>query len=193
MLFSPIFAQSKNPLNQLIHTKFSKLEDSRIALIERLKSLALSELEAQPLPGKWSVSQIVYHLNKAESLSVLYVSKKRLDIHNLKRTGFKEQAKLLGLKLLFVLPFNLKAPVNVLGDVPEKVAYNESIFQWDETRKKMKELIDSLPEDMLYKNVFKQPAIGRINLFQMLDFMQAHFNRHQKQVERIVKTSAPNP
>jgi len=56
--------------------------------------------------------------------------------------------------------------VNVLGDVPEKVDYKSIIAEWNETRKKLKELLESLPDDMLYKNVFKQPAIGRINLFQ---------------------------
>jgi len=172
-------------LNELIHTKFSQLENSRLILMERLKSIAPSELETQPFPGKWSISQIFYHLNKAENFSVIYVSKKRLDVNNLKRTGFKEQFKLGVLKLFFVLPFGLKAPA-VLGDMPERVDYTAIIAEWNETRTKLKELLESLPEDMLYKNVFKQPAMGKVNIFQMLDFMQAHFNRHQKQVERIV-------
>ena len=172
-------------MNELIHTKFSRLENSRFALIEKLKSVVPSELETQPYPGKWSVSQIFYHLNKAESNSVIYVSKKRLDVSNLETTGFKEQFKLDMLKLVFVLPFGLKAPA-VLGDMPESVDYAAIVAEWNETRNKLKELLESLPGDMLYKNVFKQPAMGRVNIFQMLDFMQAHFNRHQKQVERII-------
>lgn len=162
------------------------LEDSRLALVERLKTISLAEIETPPFPGKWSVSQIFYHLNKAESLSVLYVSKKRLDSNNLKRTGVSEQIKMIFLKLRFILPFQIKAPVNLLGDVPEKVDYKNIIMEWNETRNKLRDLLYSLPDEMLYKNVFKQPAIGRINIFQMLDFMQAHFNRHQKQVERII-------
>jgi hypothetical protein len=172
-------------LNPLINTKFSKLEDSRLALIESLKLKLPPVVETSPAPGKWSVAQIFYHLNRAESNSVLYVSKKRLDIKNLKRTGFKEQFKLGILNLLFVLPVKVKAPA-ILGEVPEKVEYKSIIAQWNETRNRLKELLESLPEDMLHKNLFKQPAIGNINIFQMLDFMQAHFDRHQKQVERII-------
>jgi hypothetical protein len=174
-------------VNLVLNNKFSKLEDSRLVLIEKLKNIPVADLETSPALGKWSVSQIFYHLNKAENLSVLYVSKKRLDINNLKRTGLMEQVKMILLKLRFKLPFGIKAPVNVLGDVPEKVNYNIIAGEWKITRSRMKELIESLPEEMLYKNVFKQPAIGRINIFQMLDFMQAHFNRHEKQVMEIIK------
>lgn len=172
-------------MNQLVYNKFSKLENSRLSLLEKLNKVSATTLETAPAPGKWSVSQIFYHLNRAEGLSVLYVSKKQLDIANLKRTGLKEQLKMMVLKIRFSLPIGIKAPVNVLGDVPAEVNYLNIIAEWKETRDKMKNLLDSLPDDILYKNVFKQPAIGRINIFQMLDFMQAHFDRHQKQVERI--------
>ncbi len=174
-------------MNSLILNKFSKLEESRLLLIERLKKFSGEDLETPPFTGKWSVSQIFYHLNKAESLSVLYVSKKRLDIKNLKKTGPIEQIKLMALEFRFILPINIKAPVNVLGDVPEKVIYANVVANWNETRGKLKELLESLPDDMLYKNVFKQPALGRLNIFQMLDFMQSHFNRHKGQVEKIIR------
>jgi len=172
-------------MNQLVLTKLSKLEDSRNALIKKLGNVSLLEVETSPFPGKWSVSQIFYHLNRAETLSVLYVSKKRLDTVNLKKTGIKEQLKMILMRVRFILPFALKAP-DVLGEVPGKVDYAIIINEWSKTRDKLKNLLNSLPDDILYKNVFKQPAIGRINIFQMLDFMQAHFNRHQKQVERII-------
>jgi len=173
-------------VNSQLNRKFLKLEESRLVLIERLKNISQSKLEASPSPGKWSVSQIWYHLNRAESLSVLYVSKKRLDINNLKRTGFGEQFKMAMLKFRFIITWGIRAPVNVLGDVPEKVAYNIIVSQWNETRTNLKSLLESLPDELLYKNVFKQPAIGRVNIFQMIDFMQAHFDRHRKQVEHII-------
>jgi hypothetical protein len=174
-------------VNKVLSEKFSRLEDSRLVLIEDLKKKSEKTLEASPHPGKWSVSQIFYHLNKAESLSVLYVSKKRLDLQNLKRTSIAEQIKIILLKLRFMLPIGLTAPADVLGNVPENVKYNAIVAEWNETRSKMKELLESLPEDILFKNVFKQPAIGRINIYQMLDFIQAHFNRHKRQVEKISK------
>lgn len=173
-------------MNTRLNSKLLSLEDTRLALIERLKAQSLSVLETPPAPGKWSVAQIFYHLNRAEALSVLYVNKKRLDTVHLVKTGVKEKITMMIAKIRMALPFALKAPVNVLGDVPEKVSYTAIIAEWTETRRKLEDLLDSLPDEMLYKNVFKQPDIGRVNIFQMLEFMQAHFNRHQKQVERII-------
>lgn len=171
-------------MNKKIEAKLNLLEDTRHKMLEALKSVPVQKLNTSPSPGKWSVAQIIYHLNKAESNSVIYVGKKMLDVKNLKKTGVIEAFKLWLVKLAFALPFKYKAPA-VLGDMPGNVDYAEIIAEWDETRKRLIELISSLPEDMLSNNVFKQPAAGRLNIYQMLDFMQAHFNRHEKQVERI--------
>lgn len=172
-------------MNKRIEDKLARLEDTRQKMLNVLRGVDVQKLNTPPARGKWSVAQIIYHLNKAESNSVIYVGKKRLDIQNPKKTGFVEAFKLWLVKLAFALPFKYKAP-NVLGDMPENVDYNKIVAEWDETRKRLKELIESLPEDMLSKNVFKQPTAGRLNIYQMLDFMQAHFNRHLKQVEGIV-------
>jgi hypothetical protein len=195
LYFRRIFARLNESFGQVkktgtvnlgINQKFLRLEESRNTLIERLKSIPSGKLETSPRSDKWSVSQIFYHLNKAESLSIQYVSKKRLDVNTLKKTGIIEELKIFFLKIRFSLPAGIKAP-SVLGDMPGAVDYNEIITEWNATRNKLKELIESLPDDMLYKNVFKQPALGRLNIFQMLDFMQAHFDRHRRQAEAIVE------
>jgi|SRR6185312_4284405 len=172
-------------MNKKVEAKFTLLENSRIKLLERLEKVDTRKLNTPPAPGKWSVAQVFYHLNKAESNSVIYVSKKRLDINNLQKTGLWEAFKLWLVKLAFALPFKYKAPA-VLGDMPDNVDYKIIVAEWTETRKRLKELIESLPDDMLVKNIFKQPAAGRLNMYQMLDFMQSHFNRHLTQVGRIV-------
>ena len=172
-------------MNNKLQYKFTKLEASRLALIERLEHIPTNKLETPPAPGKWSVAQVFYHLNKAESYSTIYVSKKRLDVNDLKKTGLKEAYRMLQLRIRFASSKGLKAPA-VLGEMPEYVSYNAILIEWEQTRKNLQELLISLPDDILNKNVFKQPVLGRLNIFQMLDFMQAHFNRHKKQVERIV-------
>ncbi len=72
-------------MNPRIEAKLSLLESTRLSLLERLKKVDEQKLNTPPAPGKWSVAQIIYHLNKAESNSVIYVSKKMLDVKNLKR------------------------------------------------------------------------------------------------------------
>lgn len=154
-------------------------------MLEKLQTADIKKLNTPPAAGKWSVAQIIYHLNKGESNSVIYVSKKMKDVNNLKKSGIYERLKMLAVKIAFALPFRYKAPA-VLGDMPKDVNYNEIIVKWEETRKRLKELIAFMPEDMLSMKVFKQPAAGRLDIYQMLDFMQTHFNRHMKQVEGIL-------
>jgi hypothetical protein len=172
-------------MNKKVENKLSLLESTRLVMLEKLKNVDVQKLNTPPAQGKWSVAQIIYHLNKAETNSVIYVSKKMKDVSNLKKSGLYEKLKMLVVKLAFILPIKYKAPV-ILGEMPDNVDYNEVIIKWGETRKRLKELLATMPENMLSMKVFKQPAAGRLDIYQMLDFMQVHFNRHVKQVERIV-------
>ncbi len=173
-------------MNPKIEAKLSLLESTRLAMLKMLEGMDEQKLSASPAPRKWSISQIIYHLNQAESLSIIYVGKKMKDVNNLKTSGLLEKIKMLVVKIAFALPVKYKAP-QVLGDMPQHVDYKEIVAKWNETRKNLRDLVTSLPEDMLSKNIFKQPAAGRLNVYQMLDFMQVHFNRHFVQVESIAK------
>src|SRR5581483_6186009 len=111
-------------MDKRVDAKVSLLEITRISLLERLESVDIKKLNTPPSTGKWSVAQIIYHLNKAESNSVIYVGKKMLDIKNLKRSGLYEKLKMAVVKLAFILPVKYKAP-SVLGDMPSNVNYSE--------------------------------------------------------------------
>ncbi len=69
-------------MNKKIAAKFERLQNSRVQLMSLLEKENPQILETSPAPGKWSVAQVMYHLNKAESLSALYVSKKRTNKAN---------------------------------------------------------------------------------------------------------------
>ncbi|MBK5285152.1 MAG: DinB family protein [Bacteroidia bacterium] len=173
-------------MNKDVVKLFSRLEDSHHKLLLELDRIEAKNLELSPVEGKWSVTQIMYHLNSAESNSVLYVSKKRLGSTQLKTTGIEAQLRLIIAWLSFYLPFKYKAP-RVLGEMPEYVNYSEIKSTWLETRKKLSALLELLPEDELRKPIFRQPFFGRWNIFQMLWFMQIHFNRHQLQMRWTIE------
>ncbi len=173
-------------MEKQLELKFTQLENSRLQLLEQLTRVDQSELSISPAPDKWSVAQVIYHLNMAETLSTIYVSKKMKDVNNIKVTGAIEWFKLVLVKIAFILPFKYNAPA-VLGDMPSNVNYPERVIKWEETRKNLKQLLNVIPEELLRKNIFKQPAAGRLNIYQMIDFMQAHFNRHKKQIDNLIK------
>jgi len=173
-------------MNAGIHRQYHCLQDDLLELLKELDKLPFKKLESAPAMGKWSVTQVMYHLNQAESLSVLYVSKKRLAAGQLKPTGFAATLRLMIARISFYLPIKYNAP-KVLGAMPETVLYPEMKARWLSTRKDLFALLDSLNDEELRKPIFKQPTFGRWNIYQMLGFMQTHFNRHRKQIRRTVE------
>jgi len=168
-------------VNKKLAQKYLQLEHSRNELLSKLGGIDKSILEAAPAKDKWSVAQIIFHLNRAESLSVLYVSKKMKGADGLKHTGVVAVIRIVLSKLALVLPLKFRAP-KVLGEMPAEVKYDDIKLQWDETRKKLKDLLETILENDLKKPLFKQPVAGRMNIYQMLDFMQNHFDHHAKQM-----------
>ncbi|HLG35230.1 MAG TPA: DinB family protein [Bacteroidia bacterium] len=173
-------------MNQRVAKLFSRLQNKHTELLEELDKVAPEILETSPGKNKWSVTQVMFHLDSAESNSVLYVSKKRLGAARLNPTGFESQLRLIIAIVAFYLPVKYRAP-KVLGAMPERVRYSEIKNTWIETRTKLFSLLESLPEDELRKPVFRQPFFGYWNIFQMLWFMQIHFNRHRLQMHRAIK------
>ena len=180
-------------MNTKVAAQFTYLQNSQRQLLAELDNENPEVLEKSPAPGKWSVTQVMYHLNKAESLSALYVSKKRLGAGQLKHTGITAQIKILIARAGFNLPFKYPA-AKVLGDTPAHVSYGQVREEWLKTRETLASLLESLSNDEIYKPIFKQPFFGRWNIFQMISFMQIHFNRHRRQIlraiERVKKSAA---
>lgn len=162
-------------------SKWKKLEDSRQNLLKKLNTISHEKLNSGI--GHWSVAQIFYHLNQAEKFSTIYVSKKMLDVKNLEVPNLWQRIKLAYLGFLFRTSKKFKAPEKVLGPMPENVDFKTILAEWDQTRINLRKLLDDFSKDLIDKNVFKQPAIGRLSLPQMLDFMQMHFERHARQIK----------
>jgi hypothetical protein len=173
-------------MNSKVARLFERLQNDFLQLLSELDNVKSEQLEISPAKGIWSVTQVMYHLNSAESLSVLYVNKKRLGASQLKRTGIEAQLRLLYAGIAFYVPFKYRAPA-FLGDMPEHVAYEEIKTSWLKTRSDLAALLESLTDDELHKPIFRQPFFGRWNIFQMLGFMQIHFNRHRKQMKARLK------
>ena len=176
-------------MNSNLEAQYFELEHSRLQLIQNIDGFDQEILETSPAKDKWSATQILFHLNTAETLSILYVSKKMKGAATMAKSGIISNLRIRLATMVLSLPFiKFKAP-KVLGDVPSFVDYNFIKSQWADTRKKLKQLLESIPEDDLEKELFKQPAAGRMNIYQMLDFMQSHFNRHRRQIYHITTCS----
>ena len=63
-------------------------------MVERVAHLSPEQFHHAP-PGKWSVCLILAHVIQAERLSVRYVNKKILGIHETGNTGLWEEIKIV--------------------------------------------------------------------------------------------------
>jgi len=165
---------------------FNKLEASRQALLKEVEACNENVLYYKPAPDKWSVAQICYHLHLSETQSINYVRKKMLGGDTLKKTGIAAEVRYSVLKLTLLSNYKFKAP-KILGDVPENLNYREVITSWNESRRQLQSLVETMPDNLIDREVYRHPRAGRLNLTQMVAFFQDHFDHHASQVKRLLK------
>jgi len=174
-------------MDSKLESKFKNFENSRLKLLTELEKRGDKELNYHPGKDKWSVIQVMHHLIIIEQLSIGYINKKLTYKTNIKKSGFSAAIKVFVLKLLLRMPFRFKAP-KIVSEVPNSGDFNQVKDQWDQTRKELRKLLDNLPEEFLNKNIFKHALAGKMNIYQMLSFMDEHFKHHVKQIDRILKS-----
>jgi hypothetical protein len=81
------------------------------------------------------------------------------------------------------------APPSVLP-ISKGASLKDMQRQWNSIRRDMTDTISAMPADLLGHGWFKHPSVGMLNLSQMLSFMEAHYDRHEKQVWRTLKEVA---
>ena len=170
-----------------VNLQFEKLEVTRQEFLRQAALLDDSVLHYRPANQKWSIVQIIFHLNSSESNSVKYMTKKSQGGTAVpKSTVISSLRSFLLTTALQYLKWKKPA---MLPDPPDNLNSNEVMKSWDETRLQLKQLIEKLPDDMLDRNIFRHPSVGRMNMSHTLTFMQEHFDHHLKQIEeRILLT-----
>lgn len=165
--------------------KFGELERLREEVLEAIDDVSEARLVDAPAPGKWSPAQIMYHVAGAEHGALAYIRKKTQTPESVPRAGLKcaVMARLLVIGL--ASPFKFKAP-RVAADVPDTPSLREVVDQWAATRVELREMIQTFPDDLLRRAIFRHPVVGRMNMSQTIDFMIAHLRRHSKQLTRAI-------
>lgn len=161
---------------------FNKLEAQRGDLLGRLEGVNNARLNIKPQPGKWSIMQILCHLTLAEKLSLDYLRKKMAGSKEFEKSGVVSAFKTWALKIFLRSPLKFKAPSRAT-DLPDEQTFEDTKTQWDEVRQGLRDAIESFPDEMGDAVVFKHPAVGPMNIRQMLSFLREHLSRHARQIE----------
>ncbi len=169
--------------------RFQHLESTRSALLQRLAQSSVEQLRFRVAPQTWSIGEIVHHLILAESLSVAYFGRKLDQVATLRQVSWSAGLRSTLMTWALRSPLKFKAPSPLILTTPE-VALSDLQVQWETQRQKLHKLLERITPEMLQLSLYRHPVAGLLTVKQMLVFMQAHFEHHVRQIEKIIRHAA---
>ncbi|MEE9430590.1 MAG: DinB family protein [Melioribacteraceae bacterium] len=169
-----------------IFSRFRKLEDSRNELFSILKKNDDDILNYKPQENQWSIIQVIHHLHKSEQYSIVYIKNKLRNTKEINKSSVGSFARGLVVEWALRLPTKLKAPTNV-SDVPDFAKLELYSTKWTRIRSDLLGIIENTDLDILKSDIFQHPSVGEMNMVHALKFMEAHFNHHKKQIDKILQ------
>lgn len=173
-------------MRERVLKKYAKLQALKTAFVSRLSGVPEDRLQLQPGPGRWSAAQIMDHIASAEAGSLEYIRKKTRDPEAVPAAGFMCAVRTLALVVTLATPLKFKAP-RVVADVPDNPPVDGGLARWEAVRVDLKGMIETLPEELMARALFRHPVAGRMNMSQTLDFMIAHLKHHTKQLDHTLR------
>ena len=169
--------------HQKIYEKIDELDTSLQKLFNELAKYDQSVLNHSKSPGVWSVMQVLSHVMLSERLSLAYVKKKLSFNPPLRRAGFRSRLRLYLLQIYSNSSLKFKAPKGLGSqDMPVFSGLPELRDSWNLERKELVQYLLSLDRDLLDREIYKHPFVGRLTLVQMVLFFELHFKRHERQI-----------
>jgi len=151
-----------------------------------LDTLSNPVLSQRPDESSWCVLQVLDHLEKIELATFSYLEKKLSHDAPLKKSGFMTNVKSFALHNALRIPFaKYRAPKRLMGG-EEPRSYDEIKESWTTTRKKLEMILEPMSEELIHAEFFNNPNVGRIKIIQQMSFLNLHFDRHRKQVDKII-------
>ena len=173
-------------MNPSLQKEFHSLEDKKNELLAKLDKHANPVLSQRPDESSWCVLQVLDHLEKIELATISYLEKKLSHDAPLKKSGFMTNLKSFALHNALRIPFaKYRAPKRLMGgDEPRN--YDEIKESWAGTRQKLEAILEPMSEELIHAEFFNNPNVGRIKILQQMSFLNLHFDRHRKQVDKII-------
>lgn len=166
--------------------KLAAMEKEREGIFQFLGQYTHAQHNQSPAKGGWSAIQVVQHLLSAETSTLHYLKKKTADVSRSKKAGVMAFFRSVLLNTMLALPLKFKAPA-IVAEVPASGDLQAIQAQWAAVRAELQSLLASLSEADYDRELFLHPVAGKLNLYQMLDFMQAHIQHHLPQIHRTIK------
>jgi len=156
--------------------------DDRRRLLDEVERLEPERLTAKPLPGKWSILEIVEHLvvGDREVLQGLPHPSALVE----QRRGLRDR---VGYRMvMFVLACHIPAKVPSPRYLPQGQSSLPDLRRdWDEMQQWLRSYVERLDRGDPAKAVFGHPIAGPMTMQQVLDMGKLHLATHTRQIRRL--------
>ena len=165
-------------------SSFDALERRRQALLADLAARPRATIEARPSANAWSLAEVAQHLWLVERGTLKVLTSRLEKGQPLRRGPFNR----LGIAAMrFVLGrIRLKVPIEAIRPRPG-IALEQVRTDWDDTRERLRTLLDGMDEARAAQPWFRHPLAGALSVVETMDFLTRHHDHHLMQVARITK------
>ena len=162
---------------------WDKLEDQKQRMLAMVENLTTEQLQFAPGPGRWSILQVLQHVVMGE----VGMRQSEAELRDNPLREKLRPGKMVGI----VKEFLAKDLVDAVPDPSMEPDGNTTLEQlrslWQEERRVMAVLLDSVKEENCDGVMFSHVACGPLTALQMLEIAEAHLGTHSRQIERLRK------
>jgi hypothetical protein len=159
----------------------------RNALLDEIGALEPGKLLARPIPGKWSILEIVEHLVLAER--VVFQGLPEPSQLKPRKPWLKQRVSYL--VVMFVLRTGIPVGVASPAMIPEGGRDLAELRRlWDENLAWLKACAESLGPQGIRGAVLRHPIAGPISIPQASVMSRLHLERHIRQIRRLQRLLA---
>lgn len=173
-------------MSQKLVKQFDDYCAKTIGDVQKLENYSTEILQSKPVPGKWSMIQLLDHLLSIEKGSLMYMMKKSAD-QELKKVKFKNRFYHFLTRIVLKSGKKVKAPAVVAEPSNEKDLAT-ILKEFENIRSKMREFVSKWPEERHDQLIFRHPLAGMFTLKQTISFLSEHWSHHIPQQNEIVRS-----
>jgi hypothetical protein len=174
-------------MNSKLQRLYDQLESDRKILLTKIESVPVEKFNRQPVPGKWSLGEVLSHLVASEHGSNSYMKKKSLGIDQADNSGVVESMKLGLLIVSQRIPFlKFKAPKILVQHTRQFQSAESIITQWNEVRKDLFMFLEKIENKNIRKKIYRHPIAGLLDVVQAVTFYREHIIHHSPQIKRLL-------
>lgn len=185
-------APKTKPLHPRIEELLEYLEETRAAFLMAVAAVPPALRAARPVPGRWTLGEIIDHVAKVESSCVRLLNKKLAEA---RANGLPDETDTTSIMAgfdtgrLLDRTRRIEAPPIVVPT--EGATVDEALAALARSRAALRAALVDASGLALATITFPHPALGVLNMYHWLLSVGGHDTRHAEQVRELTHAAPP--